>query len=790
MFKIIWDKKLNGVLLKKSIDHLESIPPPRPVFFEELELLGLNKFWDYPKVQEPLLWAIGRKYYYKGEPVAEAKGGNIFEPPKIVLTEKGQNLKLEPIDIKEVIEKNKEALFVLENEALDFIEHTYKVYKKKGYLFAVSYSGGKDSQVVLDLVTRVIPPDDLVVIFSDTTMEISYTYENVEKTKEEYTKRYLGLKFYVAKPPKPAIEFWKELGPPSIKQRWCCTVTKTAPFHKALKNILKENGNYDSLIKILVFEGVRSDESAIRSRYERIRRNIKHFYQINAEVIHNWSSTEVFLYLFLRKLNINKGYRFGLDRIGCSLCPFASSWNEHILYKIQKNMLKKFINVIYEYGKVLGLSNSDITTFITDEQWKKRAGGRGIDNNGTTLLFSFEGNNIKATLKKPKENILEWLKTVGDLHYKVESKNKIMGEIKVGNETLPFIINKKEENLKICINTGLNPVTKEMIKKILYKTTYCVHCGACAEECPTEALTINSSVKINTDLCIHCGNCLNFAEKGCLAAKSLTTYGGEKPMKRDRIATSKFQNFGLRRDWLIFFLQNLNDWFSKTNLGNRQIESLKTWLRESELLDKNNKPTAIAKLLSKIINDELLIWEIVWTNLYYNVNLIKWYLNTFDWGTSISGKDLVIKLVEDDSNAKEKTAKNAISSLFNLFDCSPIGYELKIGVIEKIGRERYVRKIGTDNIHSLAVAYSLYKSAEHIGRRDFTISELYSKKFKGGPYKLFGISRDRLERILRGLQEDKEQILKVDLVADLDNIRLRDDLSSLDIVKITEARLK
>jgi phosphoadenosine phosphosulfate reductase len=47
-----------------------------------------------------------------------------------------------------------------------------------------------------------------------------------------------------------------------------------------------------------------------------------------------------------------------------------------------------------------------------------------------------------------------------------------------------------------------------------------------------------------------------------------------------------------------------------------------------------------------------------------------------------------------------------------------------------------------------------------------------------------------LKRILRGLQEDKEQILRVDLVADLDNIYLRDDLSSLDIVKIAKERLK
>ncbi len=792
MFKVTWDRDSNGILLVDN-NNSEIITPPRPVFFEELDLLGFNKFWDYPKVHKPLLWAIGRRYYYKGELVAEVKGGNIFESPEIVLTEKGQNLRLKPIDIMEVIEKNKEALFVLENEALDFIEHTYRVYKKKKCLFAVSYSGGKDSQVVLDLVTRVIPPDDLVVIFSDTTMEISYTYENVEKTKEEYEERYPGLKFYVAKPPKPAIEFWKEFGPPSVKQRWCCTVTKTAPFHKVLKIFLnREKGDNGSSVKILVFEGVRADESVKRSKYGRIRRNIKHFYQVNAEVIYNWNSTEVFLYLFLRRLNINKGYRYGLDRVGCSLCPFASSWNEHILYRIERDTITKFMNIVYECGKSLGLSDVEITEFIADGQWKKRAGGRGLDNNGTTLLLSFEKNNIEAVLKRPRENTLEWLKTIGNIHY-IERENNVVGEIRIGDETLPFTIRKEKENEKFWMNTGKNTVISELIKKVLYKSTYCVHCEACAEECPTGALTINSFVEINSDLCIHCGNCLNFTEKGCLAAKSLITYGGKRTMRRNgnRIATSKFQNFGLRRDWLIFFLRNLNDWFVKTNLGNRQVESLKTWLRESHLLDKNNKPTIIAKLLSEIINEcELLIWEIIWINLYYSENLIKWYLNTFDWGVDISGRDLVTKLLEDDNNAKEKTAKNAISSLFNLFDCSPIGYELKIGVIEKRGRERYVKKIGTDGIHPLVVAYSLYKAAEHIERRDFTVSELYSKEFKGGPYKLFGISRDKLERVLRGLQEDKEQILRVDLVADLDNIYLRDDLSSLDIVKIAEERLK
>ncbi|QTA78317.1 Phosphoadenosine phosphosulfate reductase domain-containing protein [Desulfonema limicola] len=183
MYKVSWDRKNNSILLDDKTDEKDQIVPPRPVFFEELNLLGFNKYWDYPKTDAPLLWSIGRRYFYKGGCIAEAKGGNIYESPELIVTYKGR---LKPVDVDRMIRKNKESLYVIQNEAIDFVQDTYKKHKEKVDYTAVAFSGGKDSQVVLDIVSRVLGPDEYVVIFTDTGMEIPFTHENVEKTREIY----------------------------------------------------------------------------------------------------------------------------------------------------------------------------------------------------------------------------------------------------------------------------------------------------------------------------------------------------------------------------------------------------------------------------------------------------------------------------------------------------------------------------------------------------------------------------------------------------------------------------
>ncbi len=67
MCKITWDKETCGVLLHTHIADGTLGISPRPVFYEELDLIGLDKTGcTYPRVYEPVVWAVNKQYWYWG----------------------------------------------------------------------------------------------------------------------------------------------------------------------------------------------------------------------------------------------------------------------------------------------------------------------------------------------------------------------------------------------------------------------------------------------------------------------------------------------------------------------------------------------------------------------------------------------------------------------------------------------------------------------------------------------------------------------------------------------------
>jgi 3'-phosphoadenosine 5'-phosphosulfate sulfotransferase (PAPS reductase)/FAD synthetase len=413
MFKITWDKENNGVLLTMRSTEETLNVPPRPMFFEELDLLGLNMFWKYPKSKEPLLWACDRRYFYRGELVLEVKGGNIYDDPQLIFTDAGKELKLKPINIDLVCKKNETPMFLLEYEALEFINTIYRRYRpnanqqtidetvdfqkladaqekklKEKYavikedcdsfdimplteaekqgkqvilntkieMFIASYSGGKDSQVVLDLVSRVIPANDFLVIYSDTGYEIPPSLEIYEQTKKLYQKQYPDLQFYLSKNHQDVLYYWDKMGSPSRIHRWCCSVMKSAPLSRMIKEISGKKKQPNAML----FGGVRADESNNRANRSRIGKNVKHNNIVNVSPILYWNPTEIYLYLLSYKLPINQAYRNGLSRVGCVICPYSSNWSEDLCGKLYSKTVTPFVEKIRENlvkSKINGIEN-------------------------------------------------------------------------------------------------------------------------------------------------------------------------------------------------------------------------------------------------------------------------------------------------------------------------------------------------------------------------------------------------------------------------------------------------
>ncbi len=805
MFKINWNKENNGIILDFSLSKGFKANP-RPVFYEELDILGFNKFWKYPKSKKPLLWAIDRKYFYKGEDVAQAKGGNIYEKPEINFTEKGQKLQLEPIDIKKLVKTNEKAIFVLENEAMDFIEKTFKVYRpnvetlrnktqiknkkhriSKIDFFVTSFSGGKDSQVLLDIVSRVVPPEHYKVVYSDTGMELLSSIEIYNKTKKQYQKNYPELEFYKEANETSTPEYWKEFGPPSRMHRWCCTVIKTAPFNRILTKI---HGK-EKPPKILVFEGVRREESNKRATYERIAKGVKHFNMTNARPILLWNISEIWLYLLYRDLPVNESYRKGLTRVGCSVCPFSTGWSEYFINKINPETTEEYLEIIEQQAKNKNISNNnDIKNYIKAGDWKKSAGGKGSINNTSRLDIIKQQPDLKAVITNPKENLTEWLKVVGDIM--IDSNgNDTFGEIKVKKQIFKFTAeNNKTGKINFNIpKLSQDPILIGKIKKVLYKTTYCVHCESCQVECPTGALTVFPQVKVDTDICTHCANCLTFTDKGCLVAKSKHISEGGKNMSNTKTSgVDKYRTFGLLEKWLKSYLNDLDNWFeSETGLGTQQIPGFISWMRDAELIkEKEKQATKLAYLIKN--RDINLSWELIWINLYYNSAIVNWYLNENSWNTKLDilGKESeAIEKMKLSFTVSGRTLRNALSSFNKTVSETTSKAINNIAQIEKKGRSyKLITKTPYNEINSISIAYSLYKYAEKTNRYSFTVSELYKENIQGGPYKIFGISKSSFENKLRSLQENPHQIVNVALVSGLDNINLNKDLSSQEVLNI------
>ena len=732
-------------------------------------MLGFDQYWNYDKQSDvSYMWAESATYWYRGKQVAKLKGGDLYHAPEIVLSTDdngevimpepdGQPLK--PIDIEAMISANRELMDIVEGSTVKKIVGIYEKYKDKLDVFHVAFSGGKDSEVLLDLVRKALPKKSFVVVFGDTGMEFPDTYAVVEKIKDICQVE--EIPFYTSKSHFDPHDSWKLFGPPARVLRWCCSVHKSTPQTLKLREITGKN-NYVGLD----FVGVRKHESIARSEYEYENFGKKQKGQFSFNAILEWTSAEVWLYLLRYALPINEAYKKGNSRAGCLFCPMGGNKGDFVQYHSYCAEITPYIDMIKAMNKRDKGNEKNLDSYVSCGGWNARKNGRDLTISEQHYREEIRDGKLVITVTNPTTDWRQWIKTLGDVPFAYE-------------------VSEIENGYTVCLDAKLAkkiPTDIKKFKQVFHKAAHCLGCRVCETNCRNGCISFKNGLEITN--CLHCGQCHEI-DDGCLAYHSLrSSNGGVGKMKEGSL--NSFANHAPKVEWVRDFFEQGNDYWEFNGLGPNQVPMFKRFLRETGVVDDALKQTKLFEIASLYGWENNSVWGLMAANFAYNPQF-KWYINNMDVGIFYSRENISELLIA------EGVSKNDATSIINSYKrfCDlPFGTTLGWGNVIENGRQidSLVRSkcFVSDN---KVILYSLVKFAEKCNDyKEFTLAWLMNDAIDRdgiSPTKIFGLDYEEMKSILLGLSARYPDFIDATFTNDLDKITIKEKTAQdvLDLFK-------
>lgn len=259
-------------------------------------------------------------------------------------TEFGQEEAL-PQTLDEKIEQARKAIIL----AADMSKSYY------GEPLIVTYSGGKDSDVLLHLAEKYLRPDEFEVLNSHTSVDAPETVYHIRETFKRLQAK--GIKATEHQPrykDGTPITMWnlipKKLIPPTRTVRYCCSILKEAstPHRMCLAGVRASESNKRKGRDIFATGKYKdakyfslSHATEVHQESQEIQddtwdctliKTMKQHEEVVVTPIYYWDDYDIWEYIRLEEIKTNPLYGKGYDRVGCVGCPLAT----------HKKILKEF----------------------------------------------------------------------------------------------------------------------------------------------------------------------------------------------------------------------------------------------------------------------------------------------------------------------------------------------------------------------------------------------------------------------------------------------------------------
>lgn len=257
----------------------------------------------------------------------------------------------------------------LEHKAIERIKTASEMsLHHYGQPLVCTYSGGKDSDVMLELFKRSGVPFE--VHNSHTTVDAPPTVYHIRKKFKELEEKGIKANIEMPKYKGKPVTMWSLIPqkgmPPSRLMRYCCQILKeTGCANRFIatgvrwdeSHARQERAAYEAIGKTKADKVIATDEIMLMNDNSEKRAMTERCMKQNKMAVNpiiDWKHSDIWEYIRTEKIQYNPLYECGYSRVGCIGCPMASKgrWKEFADFPTYKAAYIKAYDKMLEYLQV------------------------------------------------------------------------------------------------------------------------------------------------------------------------------------------------------------------------------------------------------------------------------------------------------------------------------------------------------------------------------------------------------------------------------------------------------